>query len=344
MNAAYDEAVNADDLLTVDGIGAEDQVFLFFIFAFFGIVVSVFGSFLAYVSYVEDEIMKDYVKNGIRIEGDVIATEFTRGVGRNDEGLIKFDSQKEYFVTVEYSLLISANYPVKVRKQLRVMEGEFHIPDDPDITQSRSHSLFQDPCSTCNSDMDEENCIIALQDPHQPTKTRIEIVTSTESFFKKMSTCHEKNLHLLALPNHPLSALPARQVEKRISSRHRLYSIMFVVAAITMAIFCYHVGAKYLLARSLQKSSKSVESFFTQERPMTRNGLLHLLYLGVALLPLPFIHCCLRDAIQNALQQEYFETGDIIRGGQDDDTSFSTWNTESLAGFKLSIGSLSTMA
>jgi hypothetical protein len=292
----------------------------------------------------EDLIMKEYMKHGIFIDGDVVATEFTRGVGRNEEALIKFDSQKEYFVTVEYSLLLSANYPVKVRKQLRVMEGEFHDPDDSDIKKSKSRTLFQDPCSTCNSDMDKDDHIVPLQDPNQPTKTRVEIVTSSESFFKKMPALHEQKLHLLALPTHPLSALPARQIEKRISPRHRLYSIMFVFAAMLMSVFCFHVATQYLLTGNLQQPSESVESFFTQARPVTRNVLFYVIFLGFALLPIPCIHFCLRDALRDALQLEFFETGDIIQGGQEDDTSFSTWNTESLAGFKLSIGSLSTLA
>ena len=119
---------------------------------------------------------------------------------------------------------------------------------------------------------------------------------------------------------------------------------MFVLAAIIMAVFCYHVGAQYLLTTGTQQYSDPTVSFAVQQRPMTRDGLLSLLYLSFALLPVPCIHFCLRDAIRKALEQEYYESGDIIRGGEADDQSFSTWNTESLAGFKLSIGSLSTLA
>lgn len=348
------DAINCDDDAFEEGIGSKDAVVLFFMFVFFGVVVSVFGLLLGYISFMEDSIMQEYRRKGVRVVGDVVATEFTRGVGRNDEALVKFDSQREYFVTAQYTVLLSATYPIRVRKQLRCLENEFWYPEHPDANailskNSQSHTIFQDPCSTCKSDTEEGGLEASLH--QQSTTARIEIVTSAESFIKKFQTNQGRKLQLLVLPGHPLSALPVPQIERRLSTRHRLYSTLFIIATMTISVFCFRLASQFLLHDNMEdvsqgSESTSLSSLF-QERPIKRIGLLYMLFLVGALLPLPCVHYALHNSIRNSLQEEYFESGDIIKGGLEED-SLSTWNTgtatDSFGGFKMSVGSLSTMA
>jgi hypothetical protein len=333
--ASYALAANADveqDDHTVqdDGIDSQDKVLLFAMFAFFGIVVSISGSLLAYVSFVEDKIMQEYREHGIRVVGDVVATKFTRG-GGNNEALVRFESQREYVVNVQYTMLISVTYPIRIRKQLRCLEDEFWYSENPEVNStpiqvSQHDTIFQDPCCTSLSDMEKARVEPTACMPQQSQKA-IEIVTSAESFIKKFQLRHEKKLQLVVLPSYPMSALTVPQVERRLGAKHRMYSIMFFVATITMAMFCFHLAAQFLLV-----ADTSATSGVFQERNLTRVVLQYSLFLLVGVLPIPCVHYFLNGTIRSSLQEEYFESGDIFKGGVDEDSSLSTWNTDSMGG------------
>lgn len=280
--------------------------------------------------------------------GDVVSTEFTRGArNSNEDALVQFDSRSEYFVNVQYTVLLSARYPIRIRKHLRCLEHEFWYPEHQVVSASSKNSqlktFFQDPCSNCMSDTEHGAPETSPPDQAQSPRTRIEIVTSAESFIQKFHFNHRRKLQLLVVPSHPLSAIPVPQIETRLSARYRLYSIMFVLASIAIAVFCYALATQHLLAPTNASQAVEVSSLF-EERSITRNGLLYILFLACALLPLPCVHCALKASIQSSLEDEYFEQGEIIKGGLEEDSSLSTWNTGSFGGFKMSVGSLSTMA
>mmetsp|Transcript_31513 Transcript_31513/g.74159 ORF Transcript_31513/g.74159 Transcript_31513/m.74159 type:complete len:187 (-) Transcript_31513:2278-2838(-) len=123
-------------------LALEDEIVLFFMFSFFAVCVSFFGSVLCYVSYLDDKIMQQYAREGELVEGEVVATEFTRGADDDKLGTSFNSSQKEYFVSIEYSILLSENYPIRIRKQLRVLEGDFFHPG-----QTPTNCGVVDPCS-----------------------------------------------------------------------------------------------------------------------------------------------------------------------------------------------------
>ncbi|KAG7363130.1 hypothetical protein IV203_026490 [Nitzschia inconspicua] len=353
--AGYQDEQNehTDDAAKQFNVSSQDEIFLSFMFVIFGIVISTFGSLLAYVSCCEDAIMQEYRRNGIRVMGDVVTTEFTRGVESSDENaLVKFESQREFFVTVQYTVLLSTSYPIRTRKQLRCLENDFWYHEHPKVNailpqNSKSNTIFQDPCS-CQSEQEGGALEMSLCDGQQSPEGMIEIATSAESFIKKfqVTVSHGKKLQLLVLPSHPLSALPVPQIERRLSSRYRMYSSMFVFAALTIAVFCYALATQFLmLTRDTEGlSHQSEATSWFQVRPIMRFSLLFILYFVFALLPLPCVHYTLRRSIQSSLHDEYFEQGDIIKGGLEDDSSLSTWNTDSIGGFKMSVESLSTIA
>ena len=284
----YDSNIDAAEL------GSNDEIFLFFIFLFFAFSVSLFGSFLSYVSYLDDRIMQLYVEEGNLVEGEVVATEF-----------MKFSSsQKEYFVTIEYSHLLSENYPIRIRKQLRVLGGDFfHQGANPSDLCSNI-----DPCAF--------NCTIEGNNTTIIPRSRIEIVARKDSFFESFQFDHGKKLELLVLPNHHLSALPARQVERRLSSRYRLFSLSFVLSAIMIAVFCFRLAAPLLRVDGAEGSG--YPSIIPQSSSL--NALLiNFIFVMIALAPIPCIHYFLHEPIQHSLECEYFEMGgEIIKGGQDD--------------------------
>eukprot|EP00532_Pseudo-nitzschia_australis_P005210 CAMPEP_0168192812 /NCGR_PEP_ID=MMETSP0139_2-20121125/18249_1 /TAXON_ID=44445 /ORGANISM="Pseudo-nitzschia australis, Strain 10249 10 AB" /LENGTH=354 /DNA_ID=CAMNT_0008116079 /DNA_START=174 /DNA_END=1238 /DNA_ORIENTATION=- len=306
----YEDSTGAGEL------GLEDEIVLFFMFSFFAFCVSIFGSFLFYVSYLDDRIMTQYAEQGEFVEGEVVATEFTRGADSSVDDIgknVNF-SEKEYFVSVEYMFLLSENYPIRIRKQLRVLGGDFFHPG-----QNPTDCDLVDPCSF--------PCVPGNKNIEAKARPRIEIVASRDSFFKSFQFDHGKMLELLVMPNHHLSALPARQVQRRISTRYRLYSISFVIAAYSIAIFCFRLAAP-LLQRLLYEGAEEGDSDVSSV--ITAQGLFHpfqinFVYAMFALAPIPCIHQILHGHIQDALEGEYFDTGgDVIGGGYDDSSLSST--------------------
>ena len=276
IRADQEDASATTDDATDDKLGSEDEIFLFFLFSFFALCVSFFSSFLLYLSYLDDRIMNRYAEEGILIEGEVVTTEFTRGVLNSDATKMGNDSdQKEYFVSIEYSFLLSENYPIRIRKQLRVLECDFCQPDS-------CHDRAPNPV--------------------------VEIIASRDSFFKSFQFDHGKKLKLLVLPDHYLSALPACQVKRRLSTKYRLYSFAFVVVAIMIAVFCFHVAAQMF-----------GESVFGEEGTILRSFLVDLAFVMITLSPVPCIQYLFREMIQYSLEGEYFERGgSVIKGGLED--------------------------
>jgi hypothetical protein len=316
------------DATPEDGIGYDDKIMLFFVFGFFGFTVSLFGSFLGYISSLEDKIIRQYLNMGNVILGDVVSTEFTRGVGSSNGNVrFTFGSPKEYFVSVEYSQQLSTNYPIRVRKQLRVLEDEFFSPDHQEVahTYSQSNSVF---CTSCTQEVNEETIETSMNDHCKFPTTEIEFMASAESFFRNFY-CQGKKLQLLVLPHRHLSAIPLRQAERRVGIKYRLFSLSFVTASMLIAIFCFHLAAQFLLPDDEQLQPGT--SFDAM--------LLYPLFAILALAPVPAMHFFLHDAIWNSLEVEYFETGEVIKGGLGD-SSLSTWNSDSILGFRPSAGSL----
>ena len=276
--------------------GAEEELFLFLIFSFFALCISLFGSGLLYVSYCDDRVMKKYADEGILIEGKVVATEFTRGGDTNAIKFGNYSSRREYFVSIEYSFLLSENYPIRIRKQLRVLECDFCQPDRN---------------SSC---------------PENKKNSIIEIIASRDSFFRSFQFDHGKKIQLLVLPDHHLSALPTCQVKRRLSTKYRLFSITFVIIAILIAVFLFRFAVSLLWRRTNEEEEMETNGFMSKHPTILSSLLVNIVFAMLALAPIPCIHYCLHDCIQYSLEEEYFEMGgNIIKGGHDyDDSSLSS--------------------
>mmetsp|Transcript_13584 Transcript_13584/g.31855 ORF Transcript_13584/g.31855 Transcript_13584/m.31855 type:complete len:362 (+) Transcript_13584:63-1148(+) len=299
-------SVNND---TTDGeLGSHEELFLFFLFSFFALCVSLFGSLMLYVSYLDDRIMQLYSDEGNLIEGEVVATEFTRGVSANVEKMRDRSNQKEYYVSIEYTIFLSENYPVRIRKQLRVLES--------DLLNPRQHSPGHDKSNSCPYRYTSEGNAVT----HKPNRM-IEFIASRDSFSKSFQFDHGRKLRLLVLPDRHLSALPACQVERRLGIRYRMFSITFVLAAILIAVFCFRLAVPLLLQETTEGGTQGSGYILAVIGGSTKLDcfLTNFLFAIFSLAPLPCIHQLLHDLIQYSLEGEYYEMGgEIIRGGQDD--------------------------
>lgn len=315
-----DVEVTNDDEIDSE-LRSEEELFLFFMFSFFALCVSLFGSFLLYISYLDDSIMKLYADEGNFVEGEVVATEFTRGVDTNGEAKGNYNSQKEYFVTIEYSVFLSATYPIRIRKQLRVLECDFLNP-------GQNSSVFRKNA--------EGKAVVKSSNP------KLEIDASQDSFFKSFQFDHGRRLQLLVLPDYHLSALPACQVTRRLSTRYRLSSITFVAAAIFIAVFCFRLAAPLLEQQINEEGGIEASGYisYIMGPPTTKlqSLLTNFFFAMLALTPILCIHHLLHGYIQHALEWEYFESGgEVIKSGQDDSSlssrSFGYNRTNSDGGY-----------
>lgn len=162
----------------------------------------------------------------------------------------------------------------------------------------------------------EANAVVTKVNP------RIEIIASRDSFFKSFQFDHGRKLQLLVLPDHHLSALPACQVERRLGTRYRLFSITFVIAAILIAVFCFRLAAPLLQQHMYEEDGREASGYIPSiiRGPTILNSLLiNFVIAMLALTPVPCIHHLLHDCIQYSLEGEYFEMGgEVIKGGHDD--------------------------
>ena len=306
-NIAYDGTSDG-------GLGSDDEIILLFIFLFFAFCVSIFGSFLLYVTYLDDLIMKLYRAEGNIIEGEVVRTEFSTNPN-DDIGIAGNQNiQKRHVAAIEYSIIISETYPLRIRKLLRVLECDLFPQDQHRDISSRNKN---------NQNVFDDNTI------RSKAGRVVEILVSRDSFFKSCQFDQGRKLPLLVLPNQPLSALPARQVERRLSARYRFSSMGFVIAAILVAVFCFRLATP-LLAHMLHgedgTETRGYVPSITGGSAIFDSLLMNIFFATLALSPTLCIHHLFYDFLQYSLEKEYFETGaDVIKGDQDD-SSLSTWS------------------
>lgn len=321
-----------------DGLGSDDRVILFFMFLFFAYITALLGSLLAYISWQDDRILDLYLEEGLRVEGDVVSIEHIRGSGgggqqRRGSGEVGCgeygNPQKEYLVSVEYVQFLTESYPIRIRKDLRVLERELVHPNYPELdnrSQGREktdgHKTATDgehggpgnvcATGTCAS-LEMDVPLDSITDCPQPIpEIEIGVTAGEDSFFKNLSFRHYgKKLDLLVLPNLHLSALPAQHVERRLSNQYRMYTVTVVAAATLIAVICFRLAAQFLLYDDVSPDE------------VIWGWVVYWLLVVLVVAQLPVIHWTLRSYIRQTLEREYFEVGELIKGGLDD-SSLST--------------------
>ena len=281
-----------------------------FMFSFFALCLSFLGSTMLYVSYIDDRIMKRYADKGTLTDGEVVATELVRGcnTGCNagcNADTRNYSGQRDYLVSVHYTCVLSENNRTLIRKKIRALECDFCPPDQTSqCSDSKSNPL-------------------------------IEILCMQDDFFQNCEYDHQgKKVQLLVLPDQHLSALPASQIKRRLSTKSRISSLAFALVSILIAVLCLNLAMPPLWQR------------IYGEREAETRGLLRLLafnlsFVMIALFPVTCIHFLLRDMVQSSLENEYFKAGaKILKGGGYDDSSLSSKSEYTNNYFESSIRSI----
>lgn len=269
----------------------------------FGFFIILFCAVLGYFSFMEDSLMRRYIKEGELIKGDVMKADFARGGGQVGACSNK-RTIAEYIIFVEYSRELSADYEVRIRKQMKVLETDFSrrlVPGSSAMLQSLKSQEEGD--KKANEVETEEILCCGYVD--------IESVQQSKAF-----AC-TKTIELYVLQEFPTSGLPRRQVERSCSYRHRLATFALIVVVLTLAGLCTRVAAATL-----------VDMTDARENAIDLYSILLLAALILAQVPL--VHYCMRNLFWSILLKEYLESGDYVTIHRDDSTLSATASDISL--------------
>lgn len=309
----YKQERYLEDSVTEE-FGETDRIIMLIIFMTFAFGIFLFGSLVGYVSILDDSIMRRYKNEGEVVVADVYSVDISRGRNGHgkscthrresvDDGDGSVASKEvEYVAIVTYTQVLSDNYPVRVRKQVRAMESDFFHPE------CLNNPKFQ-PTNDCTKTgdeeaaVDQENLIEGSHDHH------IQIIENKLSFLRKCSLESSK-LNLLVLPGRPKSGYPREQVERAQSIRYRLSTVCLVVSNLLLSLFCIKLAIHLISEIQDERMAHIAWTIFAVFVLLTV-----LQILLVRLLQHKFILC--------TLEEEYFESGDFAPIDFDDNSSLS---------------------
>lgn len=270
------------------------------IFSFF---IMLFGAVVAYFSFMEDSLMRTYIKEGELMTGDVMSFEFARGGGQVGACSNK-RAIAEYITFVEYTRKLSTNYEVRVRKQMKAMETDFVKPLLPGSSAMLKSLKDQVENDKIIVDRDDDNDSIDC-----------DAYVDIGPIHQSSPLGRPDTIELYVLPDYPTSALPRRQIERAVGHRHRLATLSLLVVVLALAAFCSQIAAEALvdMNNSLQREIEFYALMF---------------FVGLFLVQLPLVHFCLRGLFWNILESEYLASGDYVPPIQRDDSSLSTTGSD----------------
>ena len=299
-SVASEDYASANDDDTEDAIVFPEEsspACIIFFSLMFGFFIILFGAVIGYFSYMEDSLMRTYIKEGDLVEGDVVSAEFARGGGQVG-GCSNKRAIAEYITFVEYSRELSTNYTVRVRKQMKAKETDFVKRLVPGSSAMLKSLKSQGEGST-QGEEEEIECdgYVDIGPIHQPSRLG----------------CADM-IELYVLPEFPTSALPRRQVERSCGIRNRLSTFALIVIDLALAGFCTRFAAEALVD-------------LTDVRQERIDLYAVLMLATLIVVQVPFVQLCMRGWLWNVLLEEYLESGDFIPI-QRDDSSLSTGGSD----------------
>jgi hypothetical protein len=290
-----------------DGFGEDGWILVVVMSLLFAFCISLFGSVLGYISFVDDAIMKRYQDEAFVVEADIHSTEFARGAGHNGSLLCFEGNQREYCVTVEYDQIISESYRIRIQKQIRALESDFKNPDHPEPNNPNTSG----DAAKAAKRLDPEAPVV---DPEslvkKDKKQQPPIIVNQESFFRKFLYDHRK-VELLVLNNKPKSGFPREQLDRRLSLRYRLSSLAFVISTIFLALFCFRMAIRTI-----------TEEEDAQHR--LSGWIAVWVFVALIVMQIPCIHILMHTTLRDALEEEYFELAELVPTGLDDHSTLSS--------------------
>ena len=287
-----------DDNVSSRGDSGNEEWYMVLLFSLlFGFFITLFGAFVGYFSVLEDSLMRRYKREGVIVCANVVSSEFARGGGK----VAIFTKQRdnpEYIAFVEYDFRLAEHYTVRVRKQVKAKASDFVNTSAPGKgtliglrlgiscarnAQRDAYAELGYPEDTCCGNADD---------------------WKDDADVSQVPASREL-LELLVLPDHERSGYPRMAVERACGLRYRLSTLGLVVFDLALAAFCTRLAANDVLA--LEHDTHRIIGWYAIAT-----------FLVLIALEVPLIHCCCHQVFDDALKEEYLESGDYVPLPHDD--------------------------
>jgi hypothetical protein len=307
------------------------EVAVIAIFSFvFAAAVSLVTVAIAYFSAVEGALLRRYLDKGVRLPAKVVRACLVR---LTQDGA-------EYSVTTEYRYNMNDDgddvsgtykYAAVLRKQLRCLESDIY-QHSPLVAKSKTQ-----PATPTRKRL---VCIeVVPQAPDTPTSRAPDATTtavqegSTDqlnafpsfdmAFFEAPQPHHY--VEVLVLPGHPHSAIVRKHVERAMQSGNRQCSTVGLLTSLSaLTLLGVYVGfdnaLKLAAQRELSDSSGALHSRSDAALVWGASIAVTLGMLGLGLLA---VHCIGRNAVLEAIYQDYLHHNGAIELKTDDETLYT---------------------
>ena len=271
-------------LSNVNVNNGEDETYIIIMFsAFLAFCILSVVAMVSYFSFLEDRLMKRYLAEGEEVEATIVSAEFARGGNAVEWGAVKSDRMEtEYILFVEYNRTIAeGTYVTTIRKQIKVKEC--------DIIRPKYYTYEVDGV--------EESA---------PLESSIEIK-------KMLQMLHNGNgarggdgvgrVKMLVLPEHHRSGISKCQAERANTWQSKFSMLALILSAIGLAVFCVQLAANAITTTNINMHQRT-----SDEISLYMIGIFTILVFIEVLL----IHCCLKHSFEETLENEYFNSGELV--------------------------------
>ena len=307
-----------------------DWFIVFILSLLFGFCFTFCGSIIAYFSLKEDRLMRDYKNFGQIAQGDIMSAESVRNHGMWFSSSHKLN---EYLVYVEYTHLISDNYPIRVRKKLRVQESDFRKRDIP------MSALNIDTSEIVDENLSRVD--FSYQQARMSSKKNDHRISCRNSFGDESASgpiiglnIHRSDhfgifgtyvIDVMVLPEFPLSAYPRNSVLRNCGVKYRFMTFALIFFELLLAA----ISAIFAI-----QTIKNLEDGRDRDIAWYGIGFFTLLLI----LQVPFIVIFFNSMMEQTLRDEYLTTGEIVPSNFDDSTISSSSDVFLMMSRSMSVG------
>lgn len=276
---AHAEQDDIDTTINVSDDVLEDYIIHTFC-VIFALCLSFVGVLVAYISNMEDALMRKYKKDGEIVRANVVSADFVR-VATPDkvncacsylENIEEDDNSTdicEYAVFVDYKR-VESHCHTHVRKQVKALGRDFWKPS--------GRNNIKIGVDYGDADYNDN--------------------------FESLET--HRFLDLLVIPGYPMSGLPAAQIERCRSFSFLLPTRILVICLLSFSTFCLYVGI--ITAPFIGRMQWS---------PLIVTGIASASLFGAITL---FVTISLGSVFRCSMEEQYLQGGEMVQSQGDDTT------------------------
>jgi len=133
----------------------DDDIIFVVVSLVIAFMLSLFGTFLGYIAFKDNSVMRKYLEDGIVVNAEVVSYEIVRGGKHEGTG---DSSDAEYLVCVEYNQKLNDYQEARIAKTFKVKKGEITHTYPSNIPLVELYVLSEEPMSGYPKGQVEKAC------------------------------------------------------------------------------------------------------------------------------------------------------------------------------------------